>query len=74
MRRSLAWALRGPSGKIHASTVASDRGEAWAKAYAGVLCYRKWMSPYWKMWGESIAEANRRGWRIVRIQIEEIEL
>jgi hypothetical protein len=73
-RRSDGWCLR-YNGRFKPWTFAETRHECWSIAFVSVANAEglEWQRRYWKRWSPSIRSARRRGWRVVRVRLVEVE-
>jgi hypothetical protein len=71
-RVARGWCLRGPSGALYADTFDTHPDSAWSKSFDQMSYRFEWMRRLWKQWDESIAEAKRRKWELVRVELREV--
>jgi hypothetical protein len=66
-----AWALVSPSGKPVALTIRPAKREAEALAYTYLAHHKRWAAAthFWKQWDIFVAEREKRGWRVCKVQV-----
>lgn len=72
---SWGWCLKTPKGVIQADTFALTKDNCWSKGFE-VVAYcesEEWRRRFWKRWGPSLRSAHRKGWRIVKVELVEID-
>lgn len=67
------WVLKTPKGRIIAETFARTRGGCWNLGFEEVALRQgdEWRREFWKRWGPSVADAERIGYRMVRVKLIE---
>lgn len=72
--RTHGWCIKSPDGYWMPVTFALTREGCWSEAFGYVAAVEgeDWRKRYWNRQRASIAAAQRRGWRLVRVRFEEV--